>query len=190
MLGIGSRIFSRPDDIDIAQRLTEGCIWAYNSTATGVMPESFAAIPCRDDCVWTPAKWHAGISLAGEEDVKAMIEEQHLPRGFSNVVDRRYLLRPEAIESVFIMWRLTGNEYFQDAAWKMFESVIKVTKTDIAHSAINDVTVADTGKMDNMESFWLAETLKYYYLVFDEVDHISLDDWVFNTEAHPFRRPR
>jgi mannosyl-oligosaccharide alpha-1,2-mannosidase len=43
---------------------------------------------------------------------------------------------------------------------------------------------------DKMESFWTAETLKYFYLIFSNPDMISLDDWVFNTEAHPFRRPR
>ena len=40
-----------------------------------------------------------------------------------------------------------------------------------------------------MESFWLAETLKYFYLLYSEPSLISLDDWVLNTEAHPFRRP-
>lgn len=35
-----------------------------------------------------------------------------------------------------------------------------------------------------------AETLKYFYLLFDDKDTWSLDDWVLNTEAHFFRRPR
>jgi len=39
-----------------------------------------------------------------------------------------------------------------------------------------------------MESFWLGETLKYFYLIFAEPDLVSLDEWVFNTEAHPFKR--
>lgn len=38
-----------------------------------------------------------------------------------------------------------------------------------------------------MESFWLAETLKYLYLTLDESNPplLSLDEYVFNTEAHP-----
>lgn len=40
------------------------------------------------------------------------------------------------------------------------------------------------------QSFWIAETLKYLYLIFSEPDLISLDDYVFNTEAHPFRIPK
>ena len=42
---------------------------------------------------------------------------------------------------------------------------------------------------DNLMHFWyswfLAETLKYFYLLFDDADPISLNNWVFNTEAHP-----
>lgn len=37
-----------------------------------------------------------------------------------------------------------------------------------------------------MESFWTAETLKYLYLLFsDDNDLMSIDKWVFNSEAHP-----
>lgn len=41
-----------------------------------------------------------------------------------------------------------------------------------------------------IQSFWLAETLKYFYLLFSPPDIISLDDYAFNTEAHPFLRPK
>jgi mannosyl-oligosaccharide alpha-1,2-mannosidase len=41
-----------------------------------------------------------------------------------------------------------------------------------------------------MESFWLAETLKYFYLCFDDFDNVSLDEYVLNTEAHPLKRPK
>lgn len=41
-----------------------------------------------------------------------------------------------------------------------------------------------------MESFWLAETLKYFYLTFSEADLVSLHDYVLNTEAHPLRWPK
>ena len=36
-----------------------------------------------------------------------------------------------------------------------------------------------------MESFWLAETLKYFWLLFGDSASLSLDHWVLNTEAHP-----
>ena len=60
----------------------------------------------------------------------------------------------------------------------MFQSIENATKTDFASSAIDDVTQVIPAKTDRMESFWLAETLKYFYLVFSEPDLISLDDYV------------
>ncbi len=38
---------------------------------------------------------------------------------------------------------------------------------------------------DVQQSFFLAETLKYLYLLFSDDSLIPLDKWVFNTEAHP-----
>jgi mannosyl-oligosaccharide alpha-1,2-mannosidase len=73
----------------------------------------------------------------------------------------------------------------------MWQAVIRAVRTEIGHSAIQDVTSKEkhAEPTDSMESFWLAETLKYFYLLFAEPDVISLDEWVLNTEAHPFRRP-
>lgn len=71
----------------------------------------------------------------------------------------------------------------------MFNSIISHTMTDIAHAALDDVTVPDPQKSDRMESFWMAETLKYFYLIYSEPHVVSLDRYVFNTEAHPFLLP-
>lgn len=72
----------------------------------------------------------------------------------------------------------------------MFTSVIKHTSAEFGNSAIDDVTKSTPELNDSMESFWLAETLKYFYLLFADEDLVSLDEWVLNTEAHPFRRPK
>lgn len=46
MYALGSKVFNRPGDLDHARRLTNGCVWAYNITATGVMPEHFSVRRC------------------------------------------------------------------------------------------------------------------------------------------------
>ena len=51
---------------------------------------------------------------------------------------------------------------------------------------MTDVGVVPPMQDNKMQSFWLAETLKYLYLLFSPSNTISLDEWVFNTEAHPF----
>lgn len=96
---------------------------------------------------------------------------------------------PEAIESIFILYRITGDESLRDDAWRMFQAIEDHTKTEFGSAALDNVTVVPPPKSDSMESFWTAETLKYFYLIFSDPDVVSLDKYVFNTEAHPFKRP-
>lgn len=55
------------------------------------------------------------------------------------------------------------------------------------YAAISNACIMPPTQEDSMPSFWMAETLKYLYLLFSEDDVIDLKHWVFNTEAHPFR---
>ncbi|KAH8704154.1 class I alpha-mannosidase [Talaromyces proteolyticus] len=197
MFGLGGKAFDRPADLAIARKLVDGCIWAYDSMATGLMPEIFFTSVCDDldYCPWDEKKWLSGVRMhnhvseTDDESVLEQAEKMGLPPGIIRVSDPKYILRPEAIESVFIMYRITGDKKLQDAAWRMFTSIEKMTRTEIAHASIEDVRFTDTHKTDKMESFWMAETLKYFYLIFSEPGLVSLDDYVLNTEAHPFRRP-
>ncbi|KAI0457384.1 glycoside hydrolase family 47 protein [Xylaria acuta] len=178
MFGLGGKIFQIPEHVAIGEKLTKGCVWTYDAMPAGIMPEAFNLLKCQslDPCEWNQEEWE----IVGDTKLKP---------GFSSVPDARYLLRPEAIESVFLMYRMTGNTDYQEMAWKMFQAIRKATKTNLAFSAIQSVRVTDTVKDDSMESFWLAETLRYFYLIFSSPDLINLDEYVFNTEAHPLRRP-
>lgn len=61
----------------------------------------------------------------------------------------------------------------------MFTAIEKNTRAKYGASAIRDVTNGDMPTpLDEMESFWLAETLKYFYLLYSDPSHISLDDYV------------
>lgn len=84
---------------------------------------------------------------------------------------------------------MTGDAHWRSVGWEMFISISQYCTTAFAHSAIDDVTKQTPLQMDEMESFWLAETLKYFYLLFEDEMVWSLDEWLLNTEAHPFRRP-
>ncbi|CAK7269486.1 hypothetical protein SEPCBS119000_003593 [Sporothrix epigloea] len=344
MFAMGGRIFDRPDDIEIAAKLADGCVWSYEVMPMGIMPEASVITPCANitSCPWNETAWFeqldpdsawrdrglveyeehleawtklksdieqyqqsvghdkdrdqpenksdapagalagavaesseanpssiskrdslAGGQIAGvvadvgsNDDIKPIlddsnhggpdtniqsvaaaevpapqapatspvdaaadqvsmstepmlppmprrpmshmdfvrsrIERDNLQPGFVYVNDPRYILRPEAIESVWYMYRITGDPSWQEKGWRMFQAVIRASRTEYGHSAVTDVT-ADPGQannqLDNMESFWFAETLKYFYLLFTTPDVISLDDYVLNTEAHPFKRP-
>ncbi|CZR64406.1 probable class I alpha-mannosidase [Phialocephala subalpina] len=193
MVAIGAKIFENDEDLALGRKLVEGCLWAYEVMPTGIMPEIMHAVACEDKnhCPWDEKKWHDKVNELneGEEDVKTKIENHRLRPGVAKVDDGRYILRPEAIESVFILYRITGDENLRERAWNMFTNTITHCLTDIGHAGIEDVTSSSPPKQDRMESFWMAETLKYFYLIFAEPDVVSLDEYVLNTEAHPLKRP-
>lgn len=96
-----------------------------------------------------------------------------------------YIQRPEAVESMFYMWRLTKEQKYRDWGWEVAQSIEKHCHVDNGYSGINNINSSPVNLNDNQESFFLAETLKYLYLLFSDDSLISLDDYVFNTEAHP-----
>jgi Glycosyl hydrolase family 47 len=98
-----------------------------------------------------------------------------------------YILRPETAESLFVLNQLTGDPIYRDWAWGIFQSIDKHCRTDIAYGALRDVNSPSGGVDDRMESFFLAETMKYLYLALDPDNTIDLDKYVINTEAHPTR---
>ncbi|KAF1843812.1 glycoside hydrolase family 47 protein [Cucurbitaria berberidis CBS 394.84] len=325
MFGMGAKLFDRPEDLEIAKKLTEGCVWSYSMTPSGIMPESFEAAPCENtkECTWnetayweildprseyrlknyrdqlkvyneqlaSASSWYdaqlatmtahpsadvvfkaqatqtsiyadtldkrqladqegdldiavrPSPSIANSQNresvmggepeegegpptkvqpllnieevapqpsltlpafpmlysphpplnhkhyVQNRIQEERLPKGVTRIGARNYILRPEAIESVWYMYRITGDSHWREAGWRMFLAINEHTSTLYGNSAIDDVTKTSPQLNDEMESFWLAETLKYFYLLFEEENVLSLDDWVLNTEAHPFKRP-
>jgi mannosyl-oligosaccharide alpha-1,2-mannosidase len=95
------------------------------------------------------------------------------------------IMRPETVESLFYLWRLTGNKTYQEWGWNIFEAFEKNSRVEGGYVGLKDV---NTGVKDNMmQSFFLAETLKYFYLLYSPSSVIPLDEWVFNTEAHPLK---
>ncbi|KAF7843130.1 Mannosyl-oligosaccharide 1,2-alpha-mannosidase MNS1 [Senna tora] len=95
------------------------------------------------------------------------------------------ILRPETVESLFYLWRLTGNKTYQEWGWNIFQAFEKNSRVESGYVGLKDV---NSGIKDNkMQTFFLAETLKYLYLLFSPPSVIPLDEWVFNTEAHPLR---
>eukprot|EP00697_Spironema_sp_BW2_P007952 gnl/Spiro4/22411_TR11046_c0_g1_i1.p1 gnl/Spiro4/22411_TR11046_c0_g1~~gnl/Spiro4/22411_TR11046_c0_g1_i1.p1 ORF type:complete len:293 (-),score=85.89 gnl/Spiro4/22411_TR11046_c0_g1_i1:97-975(-) len=97
---------------------------------------------------------------------------------------RHYLLRPEALEAFFVLHRLTGNATYQDWAWNIFQSIDHFCKTGSGYSGLADVATPTPPLNNRMESFFLAETLKYLFLIFNP-NLLPLSEYVFNTEAHP-----
>lgn len=124
-----------------------------------------------------------------------------IPQGFT--VDKRegYPLRPELIESAMYLFRATGDHTYLQLGVDALESIEKISRTPCGYASVKDLR---DHQLDNrMESFFLAETIKYLYLLFDP-NHflhgggaweegggtsgrcvLGTGGYIFNTEAHP-----
>ena len=97
-----------------------------------------------------------------------------------------YALRPEIVESAYYLHHFTGDPRYLEMGRTFFESLIRYCRTETAYAALKDVEKKT--QRDEMESFFLAETMKYLYLLFSPADKLDLTTHVFNTEAHPMHR--
>ncbi|KAK5581101.1 hypothetical protein RB653_001129 [Dictyostelium firmibasis] len=141
--------------MEVGEMVTKTCAKAYMITSTGLAPESYHIDPKNGNI-----RWHGSSTLSW------------------------YLLRPETVESLFILYRLTGDAQYQEWSWKIFEAIQDVCKKENGYVGLKNVD--DRNSLDNnQQSFFMAETLKYLYLTFQPSSVIPLDKYVFNTEAHP-----
>lgn len=99
--------------------------------------------------------------------------------------EKYYIQRPEVIESYFVLWRVTKDPKYRQWGWEAAQAIEKYCRVDGGYTGLKNVYSVDSAKDDVQQSFFLAETLKYLYLLFSEDDLIPLDYWVLNTEAHP-----
>lgn len=146
--------------LKLGEELGETCYQMYATTATGLSPEIT----------------YFNTDPNSKEDL------------FIKPADRHNLLRPETIETFYYLYKITKKKKYQEYGWKIFQAFEKYTKVeDGGYTSIDDVTNPDSVRpRDKMESFFLAETLKYFYLLFesDTEPNIDLSKWIFNTEAH------
>ncbi|XP_049751783.1 endoplasmic reticulum mannosyl-oligosaccharide 1,2-alpha-mannosidase isoform X1 [Elephas maximus indicus] len=160
-LALGAHHGLPAEHMDLAKALMETCYQMNRQMKTGLSPEiaHFNVVP-----------------QEGHQDVEV------------KPADRHNLLRPETVESLFYLHRCTGDSKYQDWGWEILQSFNTYTRVPTGgYSSINNVQdPQNPGPRDKMESFFLGETLKYLYLLFsDDADLLSVDAYVFNTEAHP-----
>jgi ER degradation enhancer, mannosidase alpha-like 2 len=114
------------------------------------------------------------------------IEPEELDYSKMKIAYNGYALRPEIIESAYYLYSFTHDSRYREMGQTFLGSLAKYCRTDVAYAVLQNV---ETKKQsDRMESFFLAETLKYLYLLFAPAKVLDLERFVFNTEAHPIRK--
>ncbi|EJF67382.1 glycoside hydrolase [Dichomitus squalens LYAD-421 SS1] len=152
--------------------LIETCMRTHD-TATGLSPE-IAHFRIPSDKV-------VGSSIPQDWYIKGAKPGAPAP------YDARYILRPETVESLFIAYRLTGDEKYRQYGWNIFKAIETHCKIETGgYASIINVDAVPVEHEDKMETFLMSETLKYLYLLFEDDSVLPLTEYVFNTEAHPF----
>lgn len=157
-------------DLELAEELAKTCYEMYEVTQTGLAPEI--------------AYFNLYAENVAVEGGKADSMYKHDIR--IRPADRHNLLRPETVESLFILYRITEDPRYRNWGWNIFQAFERHTKVNSGgYTSLSDVTVIPAPKRDKMETFFLGETLKYLYLLFGDTSVLPLTQFVFNTEAHP-----
>uniref|UniRef100_A0A3B3ZBG1 alpha-1,2-Mannosidase n=1 Tax=Periophthalmus magnuspinnatus TaxID=409849 RepID=A0A3B3ZBG1_9GOBI len=159
-LALGAHNGLPEDHMDLAKQMMETCYQMYNQMETGLSPEIV----------------HFNMHQGSVRDIEVKL------------ADRHNLLRPETVESLFYLYRFTKDRKYRQWGWEILQNFNKYTKVSSGgYTSVNNVRDPDyPSPRDKMESFFLGETLKYLYLLFsDDFNLINLDQYVFNTEAHP-----
>ncbi|KAJ4297143.1 mannosyl-oligosaccharide alpha-1,2-mannosidase [Collariella sp. IMI 366227] len=161
-------------DMQLARELMQTCWGMYKYMPTGLaaeithfhianppLPESAPHQAPRDFDPAEDAPWRSDFNV--------------------KPLDAHNLQRPETVESLLYMWRITRDDTYRSfmgtRLWRR-----------AGFTSLSDASKVPPKRKDNMESFWLAETLKYFYLLFSEDELLPLDKVVLNTEAHPLPR--
>ena len=101
-------------------------------------------------------------------------------------VSPQYFLNPEIFESTYYLYRATRDPRYRAMGREMFEDLKRSCRTAGGYAELTSVVTKQ--KMDRMETYFLAETLKYLYLLFAPPETLDFERTIFNTEAHPLRK--
>ncbi|POM62728.1 Mannosyl-oligosaccharide 1,2-alpha-mannosidase [Phytophthora palmivora] len=166
MLALGYYHGMPTSHLDLAKELTETCVQMYLQSASHLAPEI--------------------TQFTTEVNPNDAEKTQH--ELFVYAAQDYNILRPETVESLMILYRVTGDEIYREYGRTIMNAFEKHSKVPAGgyRSTINVWYGAPNSKGGAMESFFIAETLKYLFLLFSDDDILPLDEIVFNTEAHPF----
>ncbi|KAG5634636.1 hypothetical protein H0H81_001318 [Sphagnurus paluster] len=167
-----------------AAGLAYTCYVSYADQRSGLGPDELQMVP---GAKWVDSvrKWERGGRSGGvppglrEAGTKPDGQREYWGNGKS------YLLRPETVESLYVMWKTTGDVKWRERGYEIFSAIERHTRTPYGYASVNNLDSDTVYQIDDMPSFFLAETLKYLYLLFDDDNAYPIEKWVFNTEAHP-----
>jgi hypothetical protein len=148
------------EDLDLAKEIMKTCMGMYKVTETGLAPEiTFFKMPENPHMLTEGALSSPKVF---DEDKEAEWRKDYIIKPS----DAHNLQRPETVESLFYMWRITGDEMYRQWGWEIFEAFVKHTTVPdgAGFSSISDVNHIPSASRDNMESFWPVSIISTFLL--------------------------
>ena len=142
-------------EMELARQLTKTCWGMYRVTSTGLAPE-IAHFNLHDPPVMMEDKiLQSPAQLPDDPEAEWRSDYVVKPN------DAHNLQRPETVESLFYMWRITGDEIYRHWGWEMFQRFVEHTAVEDGggFTSIDNVNHIPTSPRDNMESFWLVSDI-------------------------------
>jgi hypothetical protein len=138
------------EEMQLARELTQTCWGMYKVMATGLAPE--IAHFKIDDPPLPESAPHKGPTTFDDASNGEWRSDYVL-----KTMDNHNLQRPETVESLFYMWRITGDVTYREWGWEMFKSFMKYSAVEEGggFTSLSNANVIPPEKRDNMESFWL-----------------------------------
>ena len=166
---LGGLVLGEQKYIDFGLALVEGCEDTYNSTLTGIGPESFSWTVGNASCSATGGN---AASCPGVPASQAAFYER---AGFY-IDNSNYILRPEVLESFYYAWRVTKDQKYREYSWNGFVNINTTTRAGSGYAEVQNVNAPGGGtKNDFQDSFFFAEVLKYAYLIQQPASYPALD---------------
>jgi hypothetical protein len=142
-------------EMALARELMKTCWGMYLVTETGLAPE-IAYFDIDDP----PKMEKDGIQISKplSDDENASWRKDYIIHS----PDQHNLQRPETVESLFYMWRITGESMYRRWGWEMFKAFIKYTAVEdgAGFTSLDNANQIPPPQRDNMESFWLVSSAR------------------------------
>ncbi|KAJ4356493.1 mannosyl-oligosaccharide alpha-1,2-mannosidase [Didymosphaeria variabile] len=140
----------KAQQMKLARELTKTCWGMYKVTQTGIAPEIvwFSA----DETMLRSATDRPSSSARSSDSEATWKKDYNI-----KPLDAHNLQRPETVESLFIMWRITKDPIYREWGWQIFQAFLEYSTVEFGEgfSSLNDVNKIPPPRRDDMESFWL-----------------------------------
>ncbi|SCU83417.1 LADA_0C11320g1_1 [Lachancea dasiensis] len=132
--------------------------------------------------------YHLGEEIVSDQarESEQWVTDTQLPKYFDGAIPS-YNLSSDVIESIFYLYRTTGEESWRDIGLELLETTMKTIERPSAKGVgqISSLKNVFTGeRFDALPADWFSKHLKFYYLLFQDPALFSLDDYIFTHAGH------